>query len=72
MCAVWVSTEPLRPRIVTIVPGVEELIGDEDRLIDDAARIVAQIEDQRAERVLAAQLGERGRDVGAGRLDEAA
>ena len=32
--------------------GVEELIGDEDRLIDDAARIVAQVEDERAERVL--------------------
>ena len=33
---------------------IEELIGDRDRLIDEAARIVAQIEHERVERVVLA------------------
>src|SRR5262245_50897811 len=50
--------------------AVEKLIGDEDRLIDDTARIVAQIEYERRQRVLVAQLGKRSADVRVRRLDE--
>jgi hypothetical protein len=51
-------------------PRVEEQVGDRDRLIDEPARVAAEIEDQRAEGAQLTELGEARGGVGGGGLCE--
>ena len=51
----------MRPRVETISPLIEEIVGHRDRLVEQAAGIVAQVEDIALEFV--------GRDVGLEFLD---